>query len=125
MKAKEQLHTSPDSWDKMLPSRLHIRPFPSHGSLSEGTTMGPSVAEWGSLATRRCHRALGEGGAAVRCQGIMHRPCGRHNVVFISLTLQRGNRQNNPDSVSKVLWGVQASLMKMNKTGESAFAAQS
>lgn len=24
MKAKEQLHTSPDSWDKVLPTRLHI-----------------------------------------------------------------------------------------------------
>lgn len=46
-------------------------------------------------------------------QGIMHKPCGWHNVVFISPTLQRGN---NLDSVSKVLWGVQASLMKMNKT---------
>lgn len=36
-------------------------------------------------------------------------------MAFISFTLQRGDRQNNPDSVSKVLWGVQASLMKMNK----------
>lgn len=29
--------------------------------------------------------------------------------------MRRGDRQNNPDSVGKVLWGVQASLMKMNK----------
>ena len=47
-------------------------------------------------------------------QGIMHKPCGWHNVVFISPTMQRGD---NPDSIRKVLWGVQASLMKMNKTG--------
>lgn len=77
--------------------------------------MGPSVADRESHTKRRCHRALGEGGAAVGCQRIMYKPCGWHNVVFISLTLQRGDRQNNPDSVSKVLWGVQASLMKMNK----------
>lgn len=41
-----------------------------------------------SHTKRRCHRALGEGGAAVGCQGIMHKPCGWHNVVFISLTVQ-------------------------------------
>lgn len=49
------------------------------------------------------------------CQRIMHKPWGRHNVVFISFPMQRGDRRNNPDSVGKVLWGVQASLMKMNK----------
>lgn len=38
---------------------------------------------------------------------------------------REGDRRNNPDSVSKVLWGVQATLMKMNKTRESALAAQS
>lgn len=49
------------------------------------------------------------------CQRIMHKPCGWHNVVFISFAVWRGDRQNNPDSVGKVLWRVQASLMKMNK----------
>lgn len=73
-----------------------------------------------SHTKRRCHRALGEGGAAVGCQGIMHKPCGWHNVAFISLTMQRGDRRNNPDSVTKVLRRVQASLMKMNWRGESA-----
>lgn len=44
-------------------------------------------------------------------------------MAFISLSMQRGDRRNNPDSVSKVLWGVQTSLMKMNKRGDLPFMA--
>lgn len=44
-------------------------------------------------------------------------------MVFISLSMRRGDRRNNPDSVSKVLWGVKASLMKMNKRGDLPFMA--
>jgi hypothetical protein len=49
-----------------------------------------------------------EGGAAVGFQGIMHKSCGWHNVEFISLTLWSWDRQNNLDSVSRVLQRVQA-----------------
>lgn len=73
-----------------------------------------------SHTKRRCHQALGEGRVAAGCQSTMHKPCGWHNVVFISFTVQRGDRQNNLDSVGKVLWGVQALLMKMNKEMGSA-----
>lgn len=51
------------------------------------------------------------------CQSIMHKPCGWHNVEFIISTLQRRDRQNNPDSVIRPLQRVQAIFMKMNKRG--------
>lgn len=52
MKAKQQFHTGPDSWDKRLLSQPHLRPFPGHGSLNQDTTMSPSVAEWGGPTPR-------------------------------------------------------------------------
>lgn len=46
-------------------------------------------------------------------------------MQYLSPSLCKEGTGRTTDSVSKVLWGVQASLMKMNQTGESAFAAQS
>ena len=112
MKAKEQLHTGPDSWNKMLPAHPHLRPFPGHGSLNQDTTMSPTVAEWGVPHPEKMSSSSGGGWSCCGLPRHNAQPCGWHNVVFISPTTQRGN---NPDSVSKVLWGVQASLMKMNK----------
>lgn len=53
-------------------------------------------------------RLLKRVGATVGFQDIIYKYCGRHNVEFISLTLWSWDRQNNLDSVSKVLQRVQA-----------------
>lgn len=111
------------------PGVKHFPLGPKSGHF-QGKAASAGVPQWGPVwpngaphTRRRCHRALGEGGAAVGRWGIMHKPCGWHNVAFISLPMQRGDRRNNPDSVTRVLWGVQASRMKMNWRGNLPFVA--
>lgn len=89
----------------------NIAPSSNHGRFQRTPQWIPVLLKLADPEThteRRCHQAPMEGGAAVGFQGIMHKSCGWHNVEFISLTLWSWDRQNNLDSVSRVLQRVQA-----------------
>lgn len=84
--------------------------------------MGPSV-NVESHINRRCHQALGEGGAAVGFQSIMHKPVGGIMWCLSPSLCREGTGGTIQTLSARSSGGVQASLMKMNKRGDLPFMA--
>lgn len=98
----------------LIPTQLYSKYFtiPKPWRPPKGTTMNLCIAEVGRSKDPQLRedviKLLKRVGATVGLQDIIHKYCGWHNVEFISLALWSWDRQNNLDSVSKVLQRVQA-----------------